>query len=91
MNTYVIQLKDSIYLDKPLNSIVIMDKINEDNFTVKGVIIDKIDSIYINNDKSTIYIVNNKNECIWVKSDFKTEKLDKKPKVNFVSITGYHD
>lgn len=91
MGTFMFQLKDSIYLNQPSRSILIMNKIRDDSFIHGKVIVNDIDSVYINDDKSIIYIINSRNECIWVKPDFKTEKLDKKPKVNFVSITGYHD
>ncbi|MGK6344438.1 hypothetical protein ACMGDK_19685 [Chryseobacterium sp. DT-3] len=91
MESFMFQLKDSIYLNQPSRSILVMHKIREDSFIHGKVIVNDIDSVYINNNKSVIYIINSKNECIWVRSDFKTEKLNKKPKVNFVSITGYHD
>ncbi len=91
MESFMFQLRDSIYLNQPSRSILVMHKISEDSFIHGRVIVNDIDSVYINSNKTLVYIINSKNECIWVKSDFKTEKLNKKPKVNFVSITGYHD
>lgn len=91
MDSFMFHLKDNIYLDHPTRSILVKNKRSEDSFTIEKVIIDKIDSIYINNDKTIIYIINDKNECIWVKPNFKTEKLTNKPNVIFKSIMSYHN
>lgn len=80
------QLKDDVYLDKPTQSILYAYKTNENSYKLGRVIVDHIDSVYINKDKSEIYIINDKNECIWVKPDFNIERLNEKPNVKFTSI-----
>lgn len=90
MENFMVQLKDDIYLNQPSRSILVMHKTGEDSFIHGRIIVDQIDSVYINRDKSVIYIINSKNEYIWVKPDFKIEKLNNKPKVDFFSIDGYH-
>lgn len=90
MESFMFQLKDDIYLNQPSRSILVMHKTGEDSFIHGRIIVDKIDSVYISNDKSVIYIINSKNEYIWVTPDFKIEKLNNKPKVDFISIDGYH-
>lgn len=84
-------LKGDIYLDHPTRSILVKKKTGENSFIIGKVIVDKIDSVYINNDKTIIYIVNDQNEYIWVKPNFKIEKLDKRPNVDFKSIISYHN
>ncbi|AZA80846.1 hypothetical protein C1637_11450 [Chryseobacterium lactis] len=69
-----------------MKAILIMDKTSKDSFKVKKVIVNKIDSVYINTDKTIIYIINDKNEYISVRPDFKVEKLSHKPNVIFNSI-----
>ncbi|QQV02996.1 MULTISPECIES: hypothetical protein [Chryseobacterium] len=91
MNSFMYHLKDNIYLDNPTRSILVKKKIGDDSFIIEKVIVDKIDSIFINNDKTTIYIVNDQSEYILVNSDFKAKRLKKRPNVDFKSIISYHD
>lgn len=91
INSFMFHLKNNIYLDHSTRSIRFMHKNGENSLILGNVIVNNIDSAYINKDKTLIYVINNKGECIWVKSDFKTEKINKRPKVEFRSITSYHD
>ncbi len=87
--SFIFQIKDDVYLDKPTQSILYLYKTNEDSYTLGRVIVDHIDSIYISKNKDEVYIINDKNECIWVKADFKIKKLNKKPNVKFTSIYSF--
>lgn len=63
----------------------------ESGFMLGQAIVNKIDSVYISDDKNKIYIVNDKNECLWIKPDYTVEKLDERPNVSFSNILNYHD
>lgn len=91
INSFMYHLKGDIYLDHTTRSILVKKKNNENSFILGKTIVDKIDSIYISNDKNVIYIINDENEVIHVKPDFKIEKLNKRHNVNFNSILSYHD
>ena len=91
INSFMLHLRNNVYLDHTTRSIRIMHKNGEDSFILGKVIISNIDSAYINKDKTIIYIINDKNEYIQIKRDFTTKKLDKKPNVTFKNIISYHD
>lgn len=91
VNSFTYHLRDNIYLDQSTKSILFKEKIGENSFIIKNVIMDKIDSIYINENKTVIYILNSQNEYIQVKPNLKIEKLEKRPNVDFNSILSYHD